>query len=254
MRGHDVIGWTFSDEDAAELWYNGYAHRQFLNQYYTGRFEGSFARGLPFQENPKTGDLRICGTCASLAGLEKALKEETDYEVDLAIKRHLLIHGVILTAGGIPLLYLGDEIAMLNDYSYRQDPGKAHDSRWVHRPAANESHYKMRHSAKTVQGKVYTGLRKLIEIRKESPAFANGTLEAINTDNPHILCFIRTSDNQRAMVIANFSEKRQSLPANLLRMYGVGYHFKDLIQDTLLELADLSLEPYELKIIGTNLP
>ena len=86
IRCHDDIGWTFSDEDAAQLYINGYDHRHFLNQFYTGRFEGSFSRGLPFQENMKTGDMRICGTAASLAGLEKAMNEETELEVNLAIK------------------------------------------------------------------------------------------------------------------------------------------------------------------------
>ena len=134
VRCHDDIGWTFSDEDAARLGINAYDHRRFLNDFYTGRFEGSFARGLPFQENPRTGDARISGMGASLAGLEKALKEEGDAEVDLAIRRILLMHGVILTVGGIPLIYLGDEIGTLNDYSYRQNAAKAGDSRWVHRP------------------------------------------------------------------------------------------------------------------------
>ena len=152
VRCHDDIGWTFSDEDAARLWINGYDHRRFLNAFYTGRFEGSFARGLPFQENPKTGDCRISGTCASLAGLEKALKEETEAEVDLAIRRILLIHGVILTIGGIPLIYLNDEIGTLNDYAYRDDPAKAHDSRWVHRPFADPARYARRNDPATIEG------------------------------------------------------------------------------------------------------
>ena len=137
IRCHDDIGWTFSDDDAARLGINGYDHRRFLNSFYTGRFEGSFARGLPFQENPKTGDARISGTAASLAGLEKALKEGDAGEVDLAIRRILLIHTVILSIGGIPLIYLGDEVGALNEYAYRNDPAKAHDSRWVHRPATD---------------------------------------------------------------------------------------------------------------------
>ena len=99
VRVHDDIGWTFSDEDAAQLGVNGNDHRRFLNEFYRGRFNGSFARGLPFQENPFTGDCRISGTCASLAGLEKALHEEGEDEVELAIRRILLIHGVILTVG-----------------------------------------------------------------------------------------------------------------------------------------------------------
>ena len=88
VRCHDDIGWTFSDEDAANLNINGTDHRQFLNDFYSGRFPGSFARGLPFQENPKTGDVRISGTCASLAGLEKALNEETDREVESGYPSH----------------------------------------------------------------------------------------------------------------------------------------------------------------------
>ena len=129
--------WTFSDEDAARLGINGYDHRRFLNEFYRGRFPGSFARGLPFQENPKTGDTRISGTCASLAGLEKALVEEGPEEVELAIKRIRLLHFVIMTAGGVPLIYLGDEVATLNDYSYLERPDHKKDSRWVHRPAAD---------------------------------------------------------------------------------------------------------------------
>lgn len=249
VRCHDDIGWTFSDEDAAELWYNGYDHRQFLNQFYTGRFPGSFARGLPFQENAKTGDLRICGTCASLAGIEKALTEETSHEVDLAIKRHLVIHGIILTAGGIPLLYLGDEIAMLNDYSYRRDPQKAHDSRWVHRPFAKQEDYRKRHQEQSTQGKIYQGLQKLIQIRKNTPALTNGELEAFDSGNPHLLTFVRTSQNQRVLIIANFSERHQSFPANYLRMYGLSYHFRDLIHGELIEQKDLGLDAYQIMIL-----
>ena len=84
VRSHDDIGWTFDDGDAGRLWINGYDHRRFLNAFYTGRFEGSFARGVPFQENPRTGDARISGTTASLAGLEKALQEGNEWEVELA--------------------------------------------------------------------------------------------------------------------------------------------------------------------------
>jgi amylosucrase len=137
VRCHDDIGWTFDDQDAAALGIQGFDHRQFLNAFYTGRFPGSFARGLPFQYNPTTRDMRISGTCASLAGLEKALREETDAEVELAIRRILVMHSVILSIGGIPLIYLGDEVGTLNDYGYRTDPARAEDSRWVHRPAAD---------------------------------------------------------------------------------------------------------------------
>ena len=124
VRCHDDIGWTFDDGDASELGINGYDHRRFLNAFYTGRFPGSFARGLPFQENPRTGDARISGSLASLAGLERAILQGDDAEIELAIRRICLLHAVILSIGGIPLLYLGDEVGLLNDYDYRSEPGQ----------------------------------------------------------------------------------------------------------------------------------
>jgi glycosidase len=253
VRCHDDIGWTFSDEDAARLGINGYDHRRFLNAFYVGRFEGSFARGLPFQENPKTGDARISGTCASLAGLEKALHEETPTEVELAIRRILLIHAIILTIGGIPLLYLGDEIGTLNDYSYRQDPAKADDSRWVHRPRADWRTYTRYKDCSTIEGRIYQDLRRLIQLRLDHPVFADQEMQVINTGNPHVLGYLRTSAGQRVIILANFSELDQSLPANLLRLYGLGYSFTDLISGEALSPQDIILVPYDFRVLSALL-
>jgi glycosidase len=221
VRCHDDIGWTFSDEAALQLGIHGEDHRRFLNEFYRGRFPGSFARGLPFQENPKTGDCRISGTCASLAGLEKALKEEGPAEVELAIRRILLIHGLILTVGGIPLLYLGDEVGMLNDYSYQDDPDKMRDSRWVHRPRADWGRYAERKASETVAGRVYQGLRTLIELRKSQPAFANGEFALFPTENEHVLGYVRSHGGRRVLVLANFSERSQEIPARVLEQAGL---------------------------------
>jgi amylosucrase len=245
VRCHDDIGWTFSDEDAARLYINGYDHRRFLNQFYTGRFPGSFARGLPFQANPKTGDMRISGACASLAGLEKALNEETALEVSLAVRRILLIHAVILTIGGIPLIYLGDEIGTLNDYRYQTDPAKASDSRWVHRPQAAAQDYARRGDAESLPGSVYQGLRRLIEMRKAAPALAGGEMEVMELDNPGVFGYVRSSGGSRALVFANFTERPQRIPAQFLRLYGLGYGFVNLLSGAALPFADLELAPYE---------
>jgi amylosucrase len=251
VRCHDDIGWTFSDEDAARLGINGSSHRQFLNSFYTGRFEGSFGRGLPFQENPKTGDARISGTCASLAGLEKAINEETDREVDLSIRRILLIHAVILTVGGIPLIYLGDEIGVLNDYSYAQDKDKAEDSRWVHRAPANWDKVAKRKQGDSVEGRIFQGLQRLIELRKNCLAFGGTELEVINTDNDHILGYVRVAENDRLLVFANFSEQQQVVSANQLRLYGLSYEFKNLFNGEIFSLQDLVLEPYEFACLSS---
>jgi len=244
VRCHDDIVWTFSDEEAAELGIVGYDHRQFLNAFYSGRFEGSFARGLPFQFNPTTGDMRISGSCASLAGLEKALREETESEVELALRRVLLIHSVILSIGGIPLLYLGDEVATLNDYGYRSDPSKAEDSRWAHRPKTNWDRVALRADESTVEGRLFGRLRRLIELRKENPACGGGETEIVNAGNPHVFGYVRQHGGQRMVVFANFSEQAQRVAANELRLHGLGYRFADLVGGgEITASADLVLEP-----------
>ncbi len=239
VRCHDDIGWTFSDEDAARLGINGFDHRRFLNDFYTGRFPGSFARGLPFQENPKTGDSRISGTCASLAGLEKALTEEGPTEIELAIRRILLLHGIIMTAGGIPLIYLGDEIGVLNDYTFADDPARQADSRWVHRIRADWDRIARRHDPHTIEGRIFRGLMRLIHIRQQTPALAGNDLQVIPTDNPHVLGFVRRHGGKRALIFANFSERPQTLDGDLLRRYGYGRAFADAIPGERIDLPEL---------------
>ncbi|HET7144513.1 MAG TPA: amylosucrase, partial [Anaerolineales bacterium] len=242
VRGHDDIGWTFPDEDAAALGVNGNDHRHFLNEFYRGRFNGSFARGLPFQENPLTSDCRISGTCASLTGLEKALHEEGPNEVELAIRRILLIHGVILTVGGIPLIYLGDEVGTLNDYTYREDPAHERDSRWVHRPQADWEKYAKRNDPQTIEGRIFQGLKKLIELRKQYQAFAGGELDIIPTENEHVLGFMRSHAGRRAVIIANFSEESQTIPAQMLEQYFI--HGKKRLhgESSVLQQSDGTIE------------
>ncbi len=250
VRCHDDIGWTFSDEDAARLGVNGFDHRRFLNDFYSGRFPGSFARGLPFQENPKTGDSRISGTCASLAGLEKALTEEGPTEIELAIRRILLIHGIIMTVGGIPLIYLGDEIGMLNDYAFADDPARQADSRWVHRLRADWDRIARRHDPDSIEGRIFGGMTRLIRIRQQTPALAGNDLQVIPTDNPHVLGYVRTHAGQRALVFANFSERPQTLDGDLLRRYGYGRTFADALSGETIHLpAPLSLDALQLRIL-----
>ena len=252
-RGHDDIGWTFSDEDAWQFGINGYDHRQFLNAFYTGRFPGSFARGLSFQENPKTGDMRICGTLASLAGLEKALKEETEVEVNLAIKRILLLHAIILTAGGIPLIFLGDEVGTLNDYEYRTNPALAEDSRWVHRPVTDWEKIEQRNQPGSIQQRVYRGLQQIIRLRKEHEVFSGNQLQAIGSGNPHVLCYIRKYHSEQVLVIANFSEQEQSLNADILGKHGLHNHQLDLLSSERLTTEMIILTPYQVLVLGSDL-
>ena len=212
VRVHDDIGWSFADEDAGQVGIYGFDHRQFLNQFYTGQFPGSFASGVPFNYNPVTQDMRISGTCASLAGLEQSEGQSDEN----AIRRILLIHAVILSAGGIPLLYLGDEIGTPNDTSYRDDPVKADDSRWVHRPRFDWQRAERRHDATTTEGRVFQTLQRMIQIRKANPVFAGNRALFFDTGSPYVLGFVH---NLRLLVLANFSEVEQVIQRSLLNVY-----------------------------------
>ena len=247
VRCHDDIGWTFDDRDAGHFGMNGFDHRQFLNAFYTGQHPGSFARGLPYQFNPITRDARISGTCASLAGLEKALNEETEREVDFAIRRILLIHHVILTVGGIPLIYIGDELGMLNDYSFRDDPSKAGDSRWVHRPEVDWEQIDARLQDKdSPTARIYHSLCHLITLRKQQPALAGGHAEFIDSGSPHVLGYVRQHEQNRVFVLANFIEQEQHIRANKLRLHGLAYEFHELVSGRRINCdQDLVLEPYQ---------
>lgn len=219
VRCHDDIGWSFADEDAIELGIQGFDHRQFLNAFFTGRFEGSFATGLPFNYNPRTLDMRISGMCASLAGLEQALDRDSALYIEHAVRRILLIHSVILSIGGIPLLYLGDELATLNDYSYRENPAVANDSRWVHRPRFDEKRAALREDLATIPGRVFQTLRQLIALRQDCPAFANGGTTFIESHNPQVFAYTRKGE---VLILANFSEQTQSVPAAVFDVMGQG--------------------------------
>ncbi len=183
VRSHDDIGWTFADEDAAALGIDGGPHRSFLNRFFIGRFDGSFARGFPFQENPRTGDARIAGTTASLAGIEAGDAGGED--------RVILAYALAMSTGGIPLIYLGDEVAQLNDYSFTDDPDHRDDSRWVHRPLRPSERYDSRHDRATPQGRIYERMRELVRVRQETPEFAGNRLVPFHTAHASVVGFTR---------------------------------------------------------------
>lgn len=215
VRCHDDIGLGFDDNDIRAVEYEPLAHRQFLIDYYTGRYDDSTSLGLPFGHNDKTGDTRISGSLASLIGLEAALHFGDQSEIDDAIKMILLLHGMILSFGGIPLLYYGDEIGTLSDNSYLQDPAKANDSRWAHRPRIDWEKAALRNTPGTVEHKLFSGLKKMIAVRKEIAAFADfNNRVLLDVGNPHLFVFARFEHDKptsRVLVVANFDSAPQHL-------------------------------------------
>ena len=235
VRSHDDIGWTFADEDAAELGIDGYAHRQFLNRFYTGRHDGSFARGVPFQENPDTGDARVTGTTASLAGVEAGDPGGED--------RVVLAHALALSSGGIPLLYLGDEVAQLNDYSYVDDPARRGDSRWVHRGNRPRDQYARQGDRATPAGRVHRRLTKLISVRQQAPEFAGNDLLPFHTPHPSVVGYQRPSGGTVVLVLANVGDAEVHIDP--LTLSGFARDAFDLVHDSRIDLDEgLDLPPH----------
>lgn len=249
VRNHDDIGWAMADSDLQEIGMDPFMHRQFLNDYYTGKIEGSFARGELFQYNPETKDARMSGTTASLSGLEKALESGNEPEIELAVRRILLLHSIILCDGGIPLIYMGDEIGILNDYEYKNDPIKKSDSRWLHRPKMDWNKAEKRTKVHSIEARIYNSISHMIKVRKESSLLHSFALiHPLKTDNKHIWALRRDRPEQSILLIANFSDKSQSVDEKIIgkgKLHGKVYNL--LAEGTDLNIVDgrLYLSAYE---------
>ncbi len=221
IRCHDDIGWAVTDEDAAALQLNGHAHRSFLSDFFEGSFPGTFARGALFQVNEATGDKRISGSFASLAGLEQAVANGDVAAAELAVQRILMGHALIAAFGGIPLIYMGDELAALNDYSYLDVPEHAHDSRWVHRPRMDWAAAVARHDGLTHASRVWLGVRHILARRRVTAALhAAHPLRILRCDQPQVFAFRRDAPTGSLLCLFNFSESWAHIPADWARANG----------------------------------
>jgi amylosucrase len=228
VRCHDDIGLGFDDRDVELAGYDPILHRTFLVDYFTGRFPASPARGMPFGTNVKTGDARISGSLASLVGLESALESQDEEAINAAIRTIVLLHSVILSFGGLPLLYYGDAIGTLNNLEFLSDPATQHDSRWVHRSRFDWEKAEKRHQSGTVEQRIFSALRKMIALRKELAAFADfDNRHLLLVDNPNLLVFYRTDPENcrnRVLVVNNFNVEEQRIPAEALTPHGFFSH------------------------------
>jgi amylosucrase len=210
VRCHDDIGWAITEEDAGRVGEDAHLHRKFLSDFYAGDFPGTFARGARFQPDPQSGEARTSGSAASLAGLESAndaLAEE------LAIRRILLLHALAFAHGGLPLIYMGDEIGLRNDPRWADDPAHADDNRWMHRPVMDWAAAERRHDPSTVEGRIFGGLKRLVAERRATRAVhAQGRSEALWTGNPHVFALQREHAGERMLLLANFSAVEQTVP------------------------------------------
>ena len=210
VRCHDDIGWAVTPEDAAAVGEDAHLHRRFLSDFYAGDFPGSFARGARFQQDEASGEARTSGMAASLAGLEAALSSGDEVARELAIRRLLLLYAMAFAHGGLPLIYMGDELGLLNDPAWADDESRRADNRWMHRPPMDWAAAERRHLAGSVEAAIWDGVRRLIAARHATRAtHAYGAGQPLWTGNDHVYGLLRTFAGERLLVLANFSADEQ---------------------------------------------
>ncbi|OUE22262.1 Amylosucrase [Clavibacter michiganensis] len=221
VRSHDALRWAFEDDDARALGIDPDEHRRFLTEYHVGGFPGSHARGI------RHAGGAVAGTTASLAGLEQ--------DDPGAVERILLAHSIALSTGGLPLIVLGDEVGQLNDYGYDDVPAHADDSRWVNRPLYPFDRYDQRDDRTTSTGVIHAGIRRLIAVRRATPALGGTRIVGFDANDPHVLGYQRPHGDGTVLVLANLGDEPATVSAETLG--GFAEHAVDLVRDERLRLT-----------------
>jgi amylosucrase len=249
VRCHDDIGWAITEEDAGAVGESGHLHRRFLVDFYAGDFPASFARGARFQPDPVTGDARTSGSTASLAGLEAALESGEALALELALRRILLLYAVAFAHGGLPLVYMGDELGLRNDHAWEADPARADDNRWMHRPAMDWTAAERREDPGSVEGRLWNGLRRLVAARRATrAAHGQGAAEPLWTGNDHVFGLLREQAGTRLLLLANFTAERQPIHRAVVHERGFEVSADAAQPDGRQPIEDgdrLLLEPYQ---------
>ena len=239
LRCHDDIGWVLDYDSLGGWGMDQVAHKQFLNDFFTGKYKESFSRGVLYNDDPVSRDARFCGTTASMCGIEEALEKQDEGKMDQAIRLDLMLHGFMLQQSGIPVIYSGDEVGALNDNHYKEDPEKAEDSRYIHRGQFDWKLTEKIQQEGTVQNRIFYGLRRMEEIRMEHEVFSSDALaRTMDMEDDSILGILRTGETEEMLGVYNFSDapKKVSLQET----------WTDLLNDETYD-TELSLKPYDFR-------
>ena len=207
LRCHDDIGWGL-DYDTLKTWgMSEVPHKKYLNDYFQGKTEGSVSRGELYNEDLVTGDARFCATTASMCGIESAGFEQNDQKMDQAIRKDIMLHAYMFTQSGIPMLYSGDEVGQVNDYTYKEDPEKAPDSRYIHRGKFNWKLADKIEEKGSVQERLFHALGDLEAVRRREAVF-NVDAEVYTKDysDTSILWIVRKAGGEELHAVFNFSD------------------------------------------------
>ncbi len=207
LRCHDDIGWGLDYASLEKEGLRERPHKQYLNDYFQGYVGDSTSRGELYNADPVTGDARFCGTTASMCGIEKAGFEQDEEAMEKAIDKDIMLHAYMFMQSGIPVLYSGDEIGQVNDYTYKENPNKAEDSRYIHRGAMQWDLVQNIKNLESVESRVFRRLGQLEEIRKSEKVFVSyADTWTIETWEAGVLSIGRYYEGEKLIGLFNFSE------------------------------------------------
>lgn len=240
LRCHDDIGWGLDYDTLEQEGFKERPHKQYLNDYFRGYAGDSASRGELYNEDLVLGDARFCGTTASMCGIEKAGFEQNEEAMDKAIQLDVMLHAYMFMQSGIPVLYSGDEIGQVNDYTYKEDPNKREDSRYIHRGAMHWELAENITDPDTVEGKLFKRLTQLEEIRKAEKVFvANAETWTIETWEQGVLCIGRYYDGDKLLGLFNFSEYDKTAWIN-----EIDGKYVDLVSGSVIQPAAVHVPAY----------
>lgn len=240
LRCHDDIGWGLDYDELKKEGMQERAHKQYLNDYFQGYAGCSNSRGELYNADPVTGDARFCGTTASMCGIEKAGFEKNEEAMELAVRQDIMLHAYMFMQSGIPVIYSGDEIGQVNDYTYKEDAEKCTDSRYLHRGKMKWENAEKIKDPKSVEGRIFSRLKQLENIRKEEKVFiADADCRTIETWTDSVLCMERDYDGDKLIGLFNFSEREQI--AWIHETDGV---YKELLSRKTMNASGVMLPPY----------
>ena len=213
LRCHDDIGWGLDYDWLKDRGMDQIPHKRYLNDYFTGKYPGSVSRGELYNEDQILQDARLCGTTASLCGIEAALWNDDEDALSLAVDADIMLHAYMFTQSGIPVIYSGDEVGQLNDYSYHADINKKFDSRYLHRGRFDWKLADKRHDPASYQGRIFSALRKLEDVRAANDAFrATAEFSPVETGSPNVLGISRSCGGQHLLALFNFAGQERAVP------------------------------------------
>ena len=212
LRCHDDIGWGLDYATLSEWGMKEVPHKKYLNDYFQGRTEGSVSRGELYNEDPVTGDARFCATTASMCGIESAGFEQNAEKMERAVVKDIMLHAYMFTLSGIPMLYSGDEIGQVNDYTYKDDPDKAPDSRYIHRGKFCWDLAENIEKEGSVQEKIFHALTRLEEVRRKDAVFsADAEVYTKDYSDTSILWIVRKTEGRELHAVFNFSDEEKEI-------------------------------------------